>query len=170
MDVELLFLDGEEAVGEWKGDDHTYGSRHYVEAARTAGTLKTIAAFVLVDMIGDKDLRIMRESNSTPWLTDVVWAAAKRSASGRVRRRGHADRRRSPRVPRGRRARGRHHRPRLPGLAPRRRHARQAVGRPLQAVGDVVLAARADIAARSTSSKCRPAAAMADERASGRDL
>jgi Peptidase family M28 len=78
LDVELLFLDGEEAVGEWKGDDHTYGSRHYVEAARASGTLKTIAAFVLVDMIGDKDLRIMRESNSTPWLTDTVWAAAKK--------------------------------------------------------------------------------------------
>ena len=27
MDVELLFLDGEEAVGEWKDSDHTYGSR-----------------------------------------------------------------------------------------------------------------------------------------------
>ncbi|MEO7273226.1 MAG: M28 family peptidase, partial [Vicinamibacterales bacterium] len=78
IDVELLFLDGEEAVGEWKGDDHTYGSRYYVTAARTAGTLKTIAAFVLVDMIGDRDLRIMRESNSTPWLTEIVWAAAKK--------------------------------------------------------------------------------------------
>jgi len=78
MDVELLFLDGEEAVGEWKGDDHTYGSRHYVQAARTAGTLESITAFVQVDMIGDKDLRIMRESNSTPWLTDAVWAAARR--------------------------------------------------------------------------------------------
>jgi glutaminyl-peptide cyclotransferase len=78
MDVELLFLDGEEAVGEWQGDDHTYGSRHYVQAARTARTLKTIGALVLVDMIGDKDLRILRESNSTPWLTDVVWGAAAR--------------------------------------------------------------------------------------------
>ena len=76
VDVELLFLDGEEAVGEWRGDDHTYGSRHYVEAARASGSLKTIGAFVLVDMIGDADLRIMRESNSTPWLTDAVWAAA----------------------------------------------------------------------------------------------
>ena len=78
LDVELLFLDGEEAVGEWQGNDHTYGSRHYVQAARSDGTLKTIAAFVLVDMIGDKDLRIMRESNSTPWLTDTVWAAARK--------------------------------------------------------------------------------------------
>jgi glutaminyl-peptide cyclotransferase len=76
MDVELLFLDGEEAVGEWQGNDHTYGSRYYVQAAKKAGTLKTIAALVLVDMIGDKDLRVMRESNSTSWLTDAVWNAA----------------------------------------------------------------------------------------------
>jgi Zn-dependent M28 family amino/carboxypeptidase len=75
-DVELLFLDGEEAVGEWQGDDHTYGSRYYVQAAKKAGTLKTIGALVLVDMIGDKDLRIMKESNSTPWLTETVWSAA----------------------------------------------------------------------------------------------
>jgi Zn-dependent M28 family amino/carboxypeptidase len=32
---------------------------------------------ILVDMIGDRDLVIKRETNSTPWLTDVVWASAK---------------------------------------------------------------------------------------------
>jgi glutaminyl-peptide cyclotransferase len=78
MDVELLFLDGEEAVVEWQGSDHTYGSRYYVQAAKKAGTLKTIGALVLVDMIGDKDLRIMKEANSTPWLTESVWSAASR--------------------------------------------------------------------------------------------
>lgn len=76
--IELLFLDGEEAVVEWQGNDHTYGSRHYVEAARKAGTLKDIRALVLVDMVGDRDLRIMRESQSTPWLTDAIWNAARR--------------------------------------------------------------------------------------------
>ena len=78
MDVELLFLDGEEAVGDWQGSDHTYGSRYYVQAAKKAGALKTIGALVLVDMIGDKDLRIMKEANSTPWLTESVWGAASR--------------------------------------------------------------------------------------------
>lgn len=76
--IELLFLDGEEAVGDWQGTDHTYGSRHYVEAARQAGTLKDIRAFVLVDMIGDRDLVIKRESNSTPALTDAIWSAARK--------------------------------------------------------------------------------------------
>jgi hypothetical protein len=76
--VELLFLDGEEAVGEWQGTDHTYGSRYYVEAARKSGTLDDIRAFILVDMIGDRNLVIKREANSTPALTDAIWAAAKR--------------------------------------------------------------------------------------------
>jgi glutaminyl-peptide cyclotransferase len=78
LPIEILFLDGEEAVVEWQGTDHTYGSRHYVDAARKAGTLGHIRALVLVDMIGDRDLRISRESNSTPWLTDIIWTTAKR--------------------------------------------------------------------------------------------
>ncbi len=78
MLIELLFLDGEEAVVEWRGSDHTYGSRYYVDAARKAGTLNQIRALILVDMIGDRDLRISRESNSTPWLTDIIWTTAKK--------------------------------------------------------------------------------------------
>jgi Zn-dependent M28 family amino/carboxypeptidase len=78
MPIELLFLDGEEAVVEWQGNDHTYGSRYYVEAAKKAGTLSQIRALILVDMIGDRDLRISREQSSTRWLTDTIWATAKR--------------------------------------------------------------------------------------------
>jgi glutaminyl-peptide cyclotransferase len=76
--IELLFLDGEEATGEWKDPDNTYGSRHYVEVARKAGTLKSLRALILLDMIGDRQLNIRRESQSTPWLTDIVWNVAKR--------------------------------------------------------------------------------------------
>jgi glutaminyl-peptide cyclotransferase len=75
--VELLFLDGEEAVIEWQGDDNTYGSRHYVETATKNGTLQQIGALVLVDMIGDRDLGIKRESQSTAWLTDIIWKRAR---------------------------------------------------------------------------------------------
>lgn len=76
--VELLFLDGEEAVVQWGGTDRTYGSRHYVTEARRTGTLSGIQAFVLVDMIGDRDLVIRREQASTAWLTDLIWASARR--------------------------------------------------------------------------------------------
>jgi glutaminyl-peptide cyclotransferase len=77
LPIELLFFDGEEAVVEWQGDDNTYGSRHYVDAAQRDGTLKQIGALVLVDMIGDRDLRILRESQSTPWLTEIIWGRAR---------------------------------------------------------------------------------------------
>jgi hypothetical protein len=76
LTIELLFLDGEEAVLEWQGNDHTYGSRYYVNQAQRAGTLKSIKALVLVDMIGDRELQIKRDLNSTRWLTDIIWRAA----------------------------------------------------------------------------------------------
>jgi glutaminyl-peptide cyclotransferase len=79
LTIELLFLDGEEARRpEWQGTDHTYGSRHYVDTGKRDGSLASLKALILVDMIGDRNLTIRRESNSTPWLTDIVWAAAKR--------------------------------------------------------------------------------------------
>jgi glutaminyl-peptide cyclotransferase len=82
--VELIWFDGEEAVRDWVagGLDHTYGSRYYVQAARRAGSLASIRALILVDMIGDRDLVIRRDSMSTPWLTDLVWAAARRVGHG----------------------------------------------------------------------------------------
>jgi glutaminyl-peptide cyclotransferase len=76
--IELLFLDGEEATGEWVGTDNTYGSRHYVEVAQRTGTLKSLRAMILLDMIGDRNLNIRREENSTPWLTDIVWGVARK--------------------------------------------------------------------------------------------
>lgn len=77
LTIELLFLDGEEALGEWKAPDHTYGSRHYVQVAKQTGTLTSLKALLLVDMIGDRNLNIRRDGNSTTWLTDLIWAAAR---------------------------------------------------------------------------------------------
>jgi Zn-dependent M28 family amino/carboxypeptidase len=79
LTIELLFLDGEEArMPEWRGNDNTYGSRHYVQTAQTNGTIKSLKALVLLDMIGDRDLVIKRDSNSTPWLVDIIWGTAAR--------------------------------------------------------------------------------------------
>ena len=77
LSIELLVLDGEEAIGEWQAPDHTYGSRHYVEVAKQTGTLASLKAMLLVDMIGDRDLRVRRDLNSTRWLTDAIWSAAR---------------------------------------------------------------------------------------------
>ena len=82
--MELIFFDGEESTGEWAGTDHTYGSQYYVDAARKAGTLASLKALILVDMIGDRSQRFTRESRSTRWLTDEVWSTAKRLGYGSV--------------------------------------------------------------------------------------
>jgi Zn-dependent M28 family amino/carboxypeptidase len=75
--IELLFFDGEEAAVDWfRDNDNTYGSRRYVQAAQDAGSLDGLKALVLLDMIGDRNLTIRRDTNSTPWLTDTIWASA----------------------------------------------------------------------------------------------
>jgi glutaminyl-peptide cyclotransferase len=74
--VWFLWTDGEEAVRNWTATDSLYGVRHLAEKWQNDGTLKNIKAFLLADMIGDADLNVDRDSNSTPWLEDVVYHAA----------------------------------------------------------------------------------------------
>jgi Zn-dependent M28 family amino/carboxypeptidase len=77
--VWLLFDDGEESIGSnWTDSDSLYGTRHLAAKWARDGTLGKIKALILADMIGDKDLDIQRESQSTAWLVDVVRQAAKR--------------------------------------------------------------------------------------------
>jgi glutaminyl-peptide cyclotransferase len=49
-----------------------------------SGDLKRIKALILADMIGPPNLRIKRETNSTPWLNDLIWATAARLGYGNV--------------------------------------------------------------------------------------
>ncbi len=58
-------------------DDSLYGITHVAEKWQGDGTLKKVKAFLLADMIGDADLNIDRDLNSTPWLESVVGEAAK---------------------------------------------------------------------------------------------
>ena len=76
--VWLVFFDGEEAIQQWSRSDSTYGSRHLAARWGRDGTLNQIKAFLLADMIGDKDLDIQHETHSTPWLVDLVAQAAKK--------------------------------------------------------------------------------------------
>ncbi len=84
LTYEIVWFDGEEAFLDWKGLDHTYGSRYYVQAAIKAGALGSLKAMILLDMIGDKELQIRREGHSTGWLNDVIWAAARRTGHGQT--------------------------------------------------------------------------------------
>ena len=79
----LVFFDGEEAFEHWSASDSTYGSRHLAAKWGGDGTLGKIKAFMLADMIGDKDLDIQRETNSTGWLIDLVRQAARKTGNER---------------------------------------------------------------------------------------
>lgn len=74
--VWVVFFDGEEATVAWQGDDHTYGSRRLAAKWAAGPEKERIQAILNVDMIGDADLRLMYEGNSTPWLRDLVWDVA----------------------------------------------------------------------------------------------
>ena len=76
--VWLVWTDGEEAVRQWTNTDSVYGARHLAEKWEKDGTLKKIKALMVMDMIGDSELDIVRDSNSTPWLLDLIYAAAER--------------------------------------------------------------------------------------------
>jgi len=76
--VWLVWTDGEEAVRQWSDTDSLYGTRHLAERWEKDGTLKKIKALLVMDMIGDADLNILRDTNSTPWLLDLMYAAAER--------------------------------------------------------------------------------------------
>jgi Zn-dependent M28 family amino/carboxypeptidase len=82
-DVYLAWFDGEEAFGEWSATDSLYGSRHLAERWAREGLLGRIKALINVDMIGDKNLGIMQEQNSSPALLKLVWATAERYGYGK---------------------------------------------------------------------------------------
>ena len=77
--VWIAFLDGEEAFVNWdQDDDHTYGSRELAARMAVSGELKRVKAVLLADMIGQYNLKILRQSDSPKWLNDLVWKTAAR--------------------------------------------------------------------------------------------
>jgi glutaminyl-peptide cyclotransferase len=75
--VWLLWDDAEESMRlPWYDPEALYGVRHIAQKWQDDGTLKKIKAFILEDMVGDADLNIDRDMNSTPWLEDLLYQAA----------------------------------------------------------------------------------------------
>ena len=86
LDTWIVFFDGEEAQGQWTDKDsivwtktnNTFGSREMAASMALSGELKNVKAMVLADMIGPANLRIKRDTGSTPWLVDLIWTTAAR--------------------------------------------------------------------------------------------
>jgi glutaminyl-peptide cyclotransferase len=81
----LAFFDGEEAFNfNWADPDNTYGSRELAASLALSGDLRRVKAMILVDMVGPTNPIFKRETNSTPWLTDILWSTAARLGYGSV--------------------------------------------------------------------------------------
>ncbi len=78
VDYWFVFLDGEEAFVEWSTFDSTYGSRHLAQRWKNENVAAKVRALILLDMIGDKDLDVWYETNSTKRLMDLFWSTAER--------------------------------------------------------------------------------------------
>lgn len=79
----FVFFDGEEAQKAWTPADSLYGSRYFVERLRASGQTGKIEAMILMDMVGDKDLVLENDLNSTPWLMRLVRESATELGFGR---------------------------------------------------------------------------------------
>jgi hypothetical protein len=86
LNIWIVFFDGEEAQGQWTdknsiqwtATNNTFGSREMAASMALSAGLKHVKGMVLADMIGPSNLRIKRETGSTPWLVDLIWATAAR--------------------------------------------------------------------------------------------
>lgn len=72
----LVFTDGEEAMELKWSNDSLYGSTHLAQKWTQDGTIKNIKAFLLADMLGDTDLNLEDDGNSSPQLRKLAYTAA----------------------------------------------------------------------------------------------
>jgi len=74
--VWLVFTDGEEAMQREWSSDSLYGSKHLAQKWQQDGTSKQVKALLLADMLGDSDLNVEQDQNSSPRLQAIAYAAA----------------------------------------------------------------------------------------------
>jgi glutaminyl-peptide cyclotransferase len=79
MQIWLVWTDFEEAVNSFfdANDGGLYGSKHLAQKLKANGIVPRVKGFFLLDMIGDKDLSVARETNSARWLQDYIAQAAR---------------------------------------------------------------------------------------------
>jgi len=81
MSMVLCWFDGEEPFYDIPWDDHnnsTFGSRALADKMQSDGSIKDIAALILLDMVGDRQLGVSIESMSSGWIRSVFEKTANR--------------------------------------------------------------------------------------------
>ncbi len=79
--VDIVLFDGEEFVWQQGRDDYFLGSTFFAEKYKAMPPPIAYRAGILLDMVGDKDLKLFYEGNSLKYARDIakdVWATADR--------------------------------------------------------------------------------------------
>ncbi|HPC20296.1 MAG: M28 family peptidase [Kiritimatiellae bacterium] len=77
MEIRFAFFDGEECQVHYGPADGFHGSRHLAGTMAADGRLTDIAAMILLDMVGDRNLTVTIPRNSTPWLAALAFETAR---------------------------------------------------------------------------------------------
>jgi len=80
----IVFFDGEESFHEWTRIDSLYGSREFVKMLKRNGNLEKISSLILLDMVGDKNLQLFQDLNSSKWLNRIIWNKASQMGHGKI--------------------------------------------------------------------------------------
>ena len=75
--VDLIFFDGEEAMVQFTENDGLYGSRYFAMSLRSSGRAAEYNYGIVLDMIGDKNLKITLPFDSPKELTRGVLESAR---------------------------------------------------------------------------------------------
>ena len=77
VEVRVAFFDGEEAAVKYGPTDGFHGSRRLAAEMEERGELGRVAAMILLDMVGDRDLGVTLPVNGSPELTRLAFESAR---------------------------------------------------------------------------------------------
>ncbi len=76
-EMRFAFFDGEECMVAYGPGDGFHGSEHLARAMEADGSLPRVAAMILLDMVGDRDLTVTIPRNGAPELAARAFEAAR---------------------------------------------------------------------------------------------
>ncbi len=82
LELRFVFFDGEEARIAYSDGDGLHGSRRYVSELNRTGERKQCRAMLLLDMVGDRDLKLKLPPDTHPDLRETIRKAAEELGYG----------------------------------------------------------------------------------------
>ncbi len=82
LTLRFVFFDGEECYFNYSENDGLHGSRHHAKQLALRGETSRCRAMILLDMVGDKDLKLTLPADTNPALKQLIRNAADQSGCG----------------------------------------------------------------------------------------